>query len=74
MWKEGALRVNNSTFHYWIKVFEDGSRFGINGGRISKLMLKRNNEIVCNFDRGWDVKPVDNDTELALAILIASDN
>ena len=25
-------------------------------------MLKRNGEIVCNYDRGWDVQPVDEDT------------
>ena len=74
MWKEGALRVNESTFHYWMKVFEEVSQFGIDGGRVSKLMLKRNNEVVCNYDRGWDIKPVDSDTELALAILLASEN
>ena len=74
MWKEGALRVNESTFHYWMKVFEEVSQFGIDGGRVSKLMLKRNNEVVCNYDRDWDIKPVDSDTELALAILLASEN
>lgn len=74
MWKEGALRVNESTFHYWMKVFEEVSQFGIDGGRVSKLMLKRNNEVVCNYDRGWDIKPVDSDTELALAILLTSEN
>ena len=74
MWKEGALRVNESTFHYWMKVFEEVSQFGIDGGRVSKLMLKRNNEVVCNYDRDWDIKPVDSDTELALAILLTSEN
>ena len=74
MWKEGALKINGSWFRYWIKVFEKPSRFGIDEGRISKLMLERRNEIVCNYDRGWEISPVDEDTEMALQILIFSEN
>ena len=54
MWKEGSIRVNGDIFHYWIKQYEEGSEWGIEGGRISKLMLKRDGKIVCNYDRGWD--------------------
>ena len=74
MWKEGTIKIQNSVFHYWVKVYDEPSRFGIDGGRISKLMLKRKNEIVCNYDRGWDIKPVDRDTESALLILLHSEN
>ena len=74
MWKEGALKVNGSWFHYWLKVFDEPSRFGINEGRISKLMLKRKGEVVCNYDRDWDIEPVDEDTEIALQILLYSEN
>ena len=74
MWKEGSLKVVGSIFHYWIKQYGEGSVFGIDGGRISKLMLKRNGEIVCNYDRGWDIKPVDPDTQLALEILLHGEN
>ena len=74
MWKEGALKVNSSWFHYWIKVFDEPSNFGINEGRISKLTLKRKDQIVCNYDRGWDIRPVDEDTEMALQILLYSEN
>lgn len=73
-WHEGALRVRDSRFHYWYKQYDSGSEFGIDGGRISKLMLKRNGEIVCNYDRGWDVRPVDEDTKGALEILLDSEN
>lgn len=59
-----------SSFHYWAKVYDTGSEWGIDGGRVSKLMLKRNGEIVCNYDRGWDVKPVDPDTQLAMEIIL----
>ena len=41
MWKEGSLKVYDSIFHYWMKVFDTPSQFGIDSGRISKLMLKR---------------------------------
>ena len=41
MWKEGSIKVNGDIFHYWIKQYEEGSEWGIEGGRISKLMFKR---------------------------------
>jgi len=68
MWKEGSLKIHNSIFHYWMKVYEEGSQFGIDGGRISKLMLKRDGKVVCNYDRGWDIEPADSDTQLALEL------
>ena len=74
MWKEGALKVYDSIFHYWMKVYEVPSQYGINGGKVSKLMLKRNGKIVCNYDRGWDIKPADPDAELAVELLLHSDN
>lgn len=74
MWKEGSLKIHDSIFHYWMKVYEEGSEFGIEGGKISKLMLKRDGAIVCNYDRGWDIKPTDSETQLALELLLQSDN
>lgn len=70
MWREGSLKVYESVFHYWLKVYDKPSQYGINGGKISKLTLKSNGKIVCNFDRGWDIKPTDPDTQLALGLLI----
>ena len=74
MWKEGSLRVNGEIFHYWMKQFDEGSEWGIDGGRISKLMLKRNGKVVYNYDRGEDVAPVDKNTALALELLLHSEN
>ena len=74
MWSEGSIKVRNSLFHYWVKHYDEPSEYGINEGRVSKLMLKRNGEIVYNFDRGLDVEAVDEDTELALAILLKEYN
>lgn len=70
MWKEGVILIGGKGYHYWVKHFEEGSQYGIDGGRISKLMIKRDGEIVCNYDRGWDIEAVDENTEMALAILI----
>ena len=74
MWREGSLKVHESVFHYWMKQYDEGSQYGINEGRISKLMLKRNGETVCNYDRGWDMEPADENTATALAILMKDYN
>lgn len=74
MWHEGSIKVKNGIFHYWVKSYEEGSMYGINGGRISKLTLKRDGKIVCNYDRGWDIDPADEDSEIALAILMKQYN
>ena len=49
------------------KSFDVGSQFGIDGGRVSKLSIKRANTVgngkgwfdgvVVNYDRGWDIEP-----------------
>lgn len=74
MWKEGSIKVRDSIIRYWVKCYEKSSKFGIDNGRISKLMLKRKGEIVANYDRGWDIEPVDEDAEIALAILLLEYN
>lgn len=74
MWKEGSIKVNSSIFHYWMKQFDEGSEWGIEGGRISKLMIKRGGEIVCNYDRDWDIKPSDPDAQLAMEIILHGEN
>ena len=74
MRKEGSIKVHDSIIHYWVKCPEKSSEFSIDKGRISKLMLKRKEEIIANYDRGWDIEPVDEDTEIALAILLLEHN
>ncbi len=81
MWSEGTignLKGGNKEgiCHYWVKHFDEPSRFGINGGKISKLMIKKDGVITCNYDRGWDVEPQDDDemTKLALCILLNNYN
>ena len=75
MWAEGSIKVGDSIFHYWVKHYEEPSGdYGIDGGRISKLMLKRNGGIAYNYDRGPDIEPVDEETALAFSILLKEYN
>ncbi|MBP3222800.1 MAG: hypothetical protein J6M18_02605 [Actinomycetaceae bacterium] len=79
MWSEGTIGIpnadgTNTIYHYWVKHYEEGSQFGINGGRISKLTLKVDGKVTCNYDRGWDVKPEDEHTKIAYSILLNSYN
>ena len=60
MWSEGTIGIPNG----------DGSVFGIDGGRISKLTIKVGGKVTCNYDRGWDIEPADDATVKALAILM----
>ena len=77
MWKEGTIGVyafnadkETVVCHYWAKVYEEGSEFGIDGGRISKLKIQVNGVTTCCYDRGWDIKPADEATEIAYQILL----
>lgn len=80
MWSEGTIGIpamdkKYTAVQYWVKHYEEPSEeYGINGGKISKLMLKANGEIICNYDRGWDIEPTCEAAELALAILLKSYN
>lgn len=68
LWQEGTVKVGGSWYRYWVKAYDEPSEYGIDGGRISKLTIKRQDEIVVNYDRGWDVEPADEGTQAALAI------
>ena len=77
MWKEGFISVpdenNEGKFtncRYWVKVYDEGSDYGINSGKISKLMIKVGDEIICNYDRGWDIKATTYEARFALTILL----
>ena len=40
MWKEGAILIRGKVYKYQAKVYEEGSEYGIEGGRVSKVMIK----------------------------------
>lgn len=75
MWHEGSISVpkaDGSTVIvvYQVKSYDEGSEFGINGGRISKLWLSINGSTVANYDCGWDIEPTSEEANLAPCILL----
>ena len=54
MWSKGII----NGYEYWVKHFDEGSEFGINGGRISKLAIRgQQSRWLVNYDRSWDQHP-----------------
>lgn len=74
MWSEEILKIENKTLLCSIKHFEQGSEFGIDGGRISKLTVKDGTKDIINYDRGWDIKPESDISILAYKILMEKYN
>lgn len=79
MWKKGTISIPTEdgemvVCHYQVKYYKEPSIYGINEGRISKLMIRINGKVTCNFDRGWDIVPEDRKSQLALAILMIEHN
>ena len=70
MWKKGSLYIKGIILSYSAKVYDEGSEFGINEGRISKLEVRKDGELIINYDRGWDLKPEDEIAETALLMLL----
>ena len=50
MWKNGVI----GKYRWEAKIYKTGSHFGIGGGRISKLSIRRGKKCVFNYDRGFD--------------------
>lgn len=75
MWTQGTIGVKDEngrmvSVTFWVKHYEEESLFGIENGRISKLMLKQDGRVVYNYDRGDDVEPQTSEAEKSLAILL----
>lgn len=69
-WVKGREEFNEELdITFCAKVFAEGSSFGIDGGRISKLEIRLGNEILCSYDRGWDIEPSEEVTPFYESIL-----
>ncbi len=51
------LKFSMDGYSVCAKQYEEGSSWGIAGGRISKLEMRKDGKIVVNYDRGWDIEP-----------------
>ncbi|MCL2416143.1 MAG: hypothetical protein FWD01_04940 [Defluviitaleaceae bacterium] len=55
MWVTGEI----NGYKYEAKQYLEGSDFGINGGRISKLCIRKDGVILYSYDRGLDFDNLD---------------
>lgn len=68
--RDGWIKGQEGDFKFEAKVYEQPSKYGINEGRISKLTIfDKNNMMIINYDRGWDIKPRDITEGMYLNIL-----
>jgi len=75
MWEKGTLLINGTNVKYCVKHYEEPSEeYGIDGGRISKMELRIDGKVTFNYDRGWDMEPEDETSQLAYAVLLKKYN
>jgi len=64
MWEEVCfISESGRRVECQIKHFDECSRFGIDGGRISKLLMLAGGQVVASYDRGWDIRPAGGDIQ-----------
>ena len=69
-WLEGAVnRYPGYTFR--AKVYDAGSEFGIEQGRISKLQVWRGDREVMSYERAWDQPPASRRDRKVLQEILA---
>ena len=51
LFKRGTI----GSYTFCAKVYDIGSQYGIDGGRVSKLEMRKAGQLVLNYDRGWDI-------------------
>jgi len=79
MWSEGiiAIPASGNKYKYWVKHYEEGSEvYGIEGGRISKLTIRKLNENrdLYNYDRGLDVDCANDEVRAVYSIVLTKYN
>jgi hypothetical protein len=70
-WVEG--KINDGQYEFIARVYDEGSMFGIEEGRVSFLQIRKGNTsgwygVFCNYDRGWDIKPEDEEEEISMEL------
>ena len=49
-------------------------KYGLNGGKIVQLTISVNGKVTASYDKGWVTEPEDEPSQLALCILLYSNN
>ena len=66
MWAKGEIRG----YKYEVKHYDEGSRWGIDEGRISKLRVTKDGIEVASYDRGWDALPATDEAQEVVSEII----
>ena len=72
-WKEAIVEYKKKNYRVTYKQFDEGSDFGINGGRISKLSINDGNKTIVNYDREWDIEAT-GDAKAVLEEVLDNEN
>ena len=69
-WALGKFVLGGKAYSYEVKRYDEPSKYGIRYGRISKLHIKdAAGNTVAAYDRGWDVKPGKDDTDVLSVVI-----
>ena len=78
MWSEGIIAspTTGGKYKYWVKHYETGSEFGIDGGKVSKLTIRKVGESrdLYNYDRGLDADCADDEVRAVYSIILSKYN
>lgn len=78
MWHEGTIGIpipegKYKTAKYLVKNLKGKSKYGINGGKVTELKITIGGEVVALYEKGWKVKPSDDDQQANIALYICLD-
>ncbi|QFT63782.1 hypothetical protein [Roseivivax sp. THAF30] len=65
LFTDGCL-VTLPEYEFQAKLYDEPSKHGIDGGRISKLDIRKDGELVASYDRGWSQEPETPEEKQAL--------
>lgn len=75
IWLKGTV----DDFIFQVKVCDEASRFGIDGGRIIKLHVEQSrgenpSKVIIAYERGWDKRPRGKHKDVARAMILFCDS
>lgn len=70
-WHSGCVTLSGDKYSFEAKVYGVGSKYGIKGGRVSKLYITDSNgNMVLQYDRGWGTRPRNDKVRTVLALIL----
>lgn len=66
--EKGKLQINGHQMEWVMRRSKGESFFGVRGGRIFKLLIKKDGEVTLEYERGYSKKPESEDEETSLCL------